>query len=120
MKHTDARPAEDVDPHRPGSAARGVTHSSHSTLHSRDDARAQFSRRDDRVDRTHLAGALHVVHGFEFRGHLAELVRTYRGPGVGELYPQAWRVAASSVLAASCASRSLTAGSAAVRLFTSR
>src|SRR5260370_36433523 len=59
--------------------------SGHPTLHSRDDARAQFSRRNDRVDRTHLAGPLDVVYSFKFRCHLAELVRTYCRLGGGAL-----------------------------------
>src|ERR1700730_17813244 len=71
------------------SRAECIHRSGDPTLYSRDDARAQFSRRNDRVNRSHLAGPLDVVYSFKLRCHLAELVRTYCRAGGGELYPQA-------------------------------
>ena len=75
------------DPDLMDSATKRIRCSGQPTLHRRDDARAQFSRRNDRMHRANLAGPLHVVHGFKLRCHFAELVRTYRRPGGTELHP---------------------------------
>src|SRR3954468_11060850 len=60
----------------------------HSSLHSRDEPRAQLGGGDDLVHRAHLLGPSDVVDGLELRGHLAELLRPHAAAQGRELDPQ--------------------------------
>ena len=65
----------------------GLQGACHAALERVGDPRSQFGCRDDRVHRTHPLSPLDVVHGFELRRHLAELVGPHGRPGGGQLHP---------------------------------